>query len=143
MKMRCESKMPTVGDVMTRGVISIDETSSIEEAMKTMVERHVTALVVKKAHEADVYGIITRKDVVGKIIAEGEDPGKLKVADLMTKPVMTIPKQMNIIAAAKLMEKTNVRRFPITDKDEIVGIVSNSDIFKAFVLDNLMDKKRK
>lgn len=135
--------MPTVEDVMTRGIISIDETASLEEAMKTMVERHVSSIVVKKNNDGDCFGIITRKDVIQAVIGRGEDPKKLKVSDVMTKPVMTITRQMDVIAAAKLMEKTHVRRFPVADGDKLVGIISNSDIFRAYVIDNILDKPKK
>jgi len=135
--------MPTVEEVMTRGVIAIKETDTIEEAMKTMVERHVSSLVVQKNNENDVYGIITRKDIINHIIADGKDFRNTHVSDFMTKPVMTITKQMDVVAAAKLMEKTNVRRFPVSDGEKLVGIISNSDIFRAYVIDNIIDKQRK
>jgi CBS domain-containing protein len=135
--------MPTVEDVMTRGIISIDETASLEEAMRTMVERHVSSIIVKKNNDGDCFGIITRKDIIQAVIGRGEDPKKLKVSDVMTKPVMTITKQMDVIAAAKLKEKTHVRRFPVADGDKLVGIISNSDIFRAYVIDNILDKPKK
>jgi CBS domain-containing protein len=135
--------MPTVEEVMTRGVISVDEKDSIEDAMRTMVERHVSSLIVRKNSDKDVYGIITRKDIINNIIAGGRDLKKTMVSELMTKPVMTITKQMNVVAAAKLMEKTDVRRFPVCDGEEIVGIISNSDIFRAYVIDNVIEKQNK
>lgn len=135
--------MPKVEDVMTRGVITISEGASVEEAMKTMVERHVTSLVVRKSNDADVYGIVTRKDLITRVFARGEDPKQLKVFDVMTKPVMTITKKMDIVAAAKLMHRTDVRRFPVVEHEELVGIISNSDIFRAYVMDNIMSQDDK
>jgi|WetSurMetagenome_2_1015567.scaffolds.fasta_scaffold07902_4 isocitrate dehydrogenase len=135
--------MPTVEEVMTRGVISVDENDSIEDAMRTMVERHVSSLIVAKNSDNDVYGIITRKDVINHIIAGNQDLKKTKVSELMTKPVMTITKQMDVVAAAKLMERTNVRRFPVCDGDKLLGIISNSDIFRAYVIDNIIEKQHK
>jgi isocitrate dehydrogenase len=135
--------MPTVEEVMTRGVISVKETDTIEDAMRMMVERHVSSLIVQKNSDNDVYGIITRKDVINHIIAGNQDLKKTKVAELMTKPVMTITKQMDVVAAAKLMEKTDVRRFPVCDGDKLVGIISNSDIFRAYVIDNIIEKQYK
>jgi isocitrate dehydrogenase len=135
--------MPTVEEVMTRGIISVKETDTIEDAMKTMVERHVSSLIVQKNSDNDVYGIITRKDVINHIIAGNKDLKTTKVSELMTKPVMTITKQMDVVAAAKLMEKTDVRRFPVCDGDKLVGIISNSDIFRAYVIDNIIEKQHK
>ena len=135
--------MPTVGEVMTRGVITIGEEESVALAMKTMVERHVSSLIVKKKDDADVYGIVTRKDIIHSVVGRGNDPKDIKVADVMTKPVMTITPGMDVVAAAKLMEKTRVRRFPVAENNVLVGLISNSDIFRAYVMDNVISKAKK
>jgi CBS domain-containing protein len=61
----------------------------------------------------------------------------------MTKPVMTITPSMDVVAAAKLMEKTRVRRFPVVENNVLVGLISNSDIFRAYVMDNIISKAKK
>jgi len=66
--------MPTVGEVMTRGVVTIGEEESLASAMKTMIERHVSSLVVKKNGDSDVYGIVTRKDIIHSVVGRGSDP---------------------------------------------------------------------
>jgi CBS domain-containing protein len=123
--------MPTVGEVMTRGVITIGEEESVASAMKTMVERHVSSLIV------------TRKDIIHSVVGRSKDPKEMKVADVMTKPVMTITPSMDVVAAAKLMEKTKVRRFPVVENNVLVGLISNSDIFRAYVMDNIISKGKK
>ena len=135
--------MPTVGEVMTRGVITIGEEESVALAMKTMVERHVSSLMVKKKDDADVYGIVTRKDIIHSVVGRSNDPQDMKVAEVMTKPVMTITPGMDVVAAAKLMEKTKVRRFPVVENNVLVGLISNSDIFRAYVMDNVISKAKK
>jgi len=127
--------MPKVEDVMTRGVISIGEDASVDDAMRMMLERHVTSLVVKKKDDSDVYGIVTRKDITHGVIGRHIDPLKVTVSDVMTKPVMTVTKQMDVVDVAKLMEKAHVRRFPVVENDVLIGLISNSDIFKAYALD--------
>lgn len=135
--------MPTVEEVMTRGVISIGETATIEEAMRLMTERHVSSLIVERENDADVYGVITRKDIINKVIGHSLDPKKVRVLEVMTKPMMTVNKKMDIMHVARLMARTDVRRFPVMDGDEIIGIISNSDIFRAYVLDNLKSTEKK
>ncbi|MBN2251207.1 MAG: CBS domain-containing protein [Candidatus Altiarchaeota archaeon] len=133
--------MPIVEEVMTRGVISISEDSTVEEAMKMMVERHVSSLIVAKKSEADIDGIVTRKDVINKVIGHGKNPKNVKVSEIMTKPLMTVTKKMDVMHVSRLMARTEVRRFPVRECDKIVGIVSNSDIFRAYVLDNVKETK--
>jgi len=59
------------------------------------------------------------------LLGRGNDPKDIKVADVMTKPVMTITPGMDVVAAAKLMEKTRVRRFPVVENNVLVGLISN------------------
>lgn len=121
-------------DIMTRGIISIKRDASAKEAMELMVSRRVTSLIVEKEDVNGVYGMVTRRDVVNKVIAYCKDSGKVKVSDIMSEPLLTISPEMSVETVARLMSKTNLRRFPVMVADEIVGMVSNSDILKAVAL---------
>ena len=124
-------------EIMTRGIMTIKKDAAVAEAMKTMVDRRVTSLVVEKDFDSDVYGIITRKDIVNKVIAYGKDLKKTKVSDIMTEPLITISPDMSIENIARLMAKTDIRRFPVMEGNKIIGMVSNSDILKAIALEEL------
>ena len=125
------------GEIMTRGVITVKRDESVLAAMEKMVKRRVTSLIVEKTEKDKIYGIVTRRDVVNKVIACGKDPAKLKVAEVMSEPLMTISPEMGVEAIARLMAKTNIRRFPVMDGDAFLGIVSNSDILRAIALENM------
>lgn len=132
--------MTTVGEVMTQGVISIREEASVEEAIKTMGERHVSCLIVEKKDKTDIDGIVTRKDIINKVVGIGRDIKKTKVSEIMSKPLMTVNPQMDVMCVARLMAQANVRRFPVRQNDTIVGIISNSDIFRYYFIDKLCKK---
>ncbi len=99
-----------------------------------MVNRRVTSLIVEKENKDGVYGMVTRRDVVNKVVAYGKDAAKVAVSDIMSEPLLTISPEMSVETVARLMSKTNLRRFPVMVGDELVGMVSNSDILKAVVL---------
>jgi CBS domain-containing protein len=117
---------------MTQHVVMVEEGITVAEAVTTMSEKNVSSLIVNRKNEDDAYGIVTRRDVVNKVIAEGLEPQKVKVADIMTKPLLTIPPSLSIKHVARLMVHTGVRRMPVYDSRKIIGIVSNSDIFRGF-----------
>ncbi len=119
-------------DIMTKEVVMVEESLCVAEAVITMMEKNVSSLIVNRGNDDDCYGIITRRDVVNKVIAEGMEPQEVKVADIMTKPLLTIPPGQPIKHIAKLMVITGVRRMPVFDGYQIMGIVSNSDIFRVF-----------
>ena len=119
-------------DIMTKKVVMIDEGAGVAEAVTIMTEKNISSLIVNRLNEDDSYGIVTRRDVVNKVIAEGLDPQKVKVANIMTKPLLTIPPNLSIQHVARLMMHTGVRRVPVFDGHQITGIVSNGDVFRGF-----------
>jgi CBS domain-containing protein len=120
-----------VQDVMRKGVITIDSDAPVIDAMRKMVDDRVTCLIVEKKADKSIYGIITRKDIINKVIAYEKDLKTTKVFDIMSEPLMTISPDMGIETVARLMAKTDIRRFPVMDGNKLVGMVSNSDILKA------------
>lgn len=121
-----------VRDVMTRGVIKIGPEATVAEATKLMMDRRVTSLVV----EGDGYlGIVTRKDVVNKVVASGEPLGEVRVREIASSPLLMVHPEMKLKDVAALMKATGTRRFVVTDGNRIVGIISNSDIFRAVALE--------
>ncbi len=120
---------------MTKGIISIKRDTTVKDAMKTMLERRVTSLIVEKEKEDGDFGILTRKDIINKVIAPSRDPGNVKVGDIMSEPLLCISPEFSVENIARLMEKTNIRRFPVVEDDKIIGLVSNSDIMRAVTIE--------
>lgn len=131
-----------VHEVMTRGVITIERDASAAEAMKKMMDRRVTSLLVERGGTLDDYGIITRKDLIDNVVAAGGNPHEVKVKDIMSEPLLNINSNIRVENVARLMAKTGIRRFPVLDNGQVVGLVSNSDIIKAYALE-LMETEKK
>jgi len=118
-------------DVMTKKVVCIDGASSVAEAVRQMKKLKVSSLVVNRRSQADAWGILTRKDVVSEVIAPGKDASQVKVYEVMTKPLIMISPGLALKYCARLMAMAGIRRAPVFDGKEIVGILSNTDIFNA------------
>jgi len=135
------TKTIKVRDIMTRGIIKVGRDTLVIDAMKTMLDRRVTSLIVEAENGSD-WGIITRKDIVNKVVACRSDPKKIKVKDIMSTPLLTVHPDMTVDNVARLMAKTNIRRFAVSEGNDIIGVVSNSDIFKAVTLELLEEEQR-
>jgi len=124
-------RMP-VSELMTREVKFIKEDVSLLDAVWKMKEFAVSSLIVESSNKADWFGIVTQKDIITKLI--DPDPGAQHalVGDVMTQPAVTVPPTMTVMACVKLMKRLNIRRIPVSDGKDIVGILSHSDIFKKF-----------
>ena len=88
-------------------------------------------MVVNRRGPEDTWGIMTRKDVVSNVVDPGRDPDEVHVFEIMTKPLVTISPGLELKYCARLFNQTGIRRAPVFDGKEIVGILSNTNIFFA------------
>jgi len=119
------------GDVMTQEVICIEGTATVADAVKLMREKKVSSVFVNRRGQEDAWGIVTRKDVVCKIVDPGKNPADVKVFEIMSKPLLTVSPGLALKYCARLFNSAGIRRAPVFDGKEIVGILSNTDIFNA------------
>ena len=119
-------------EVMTRKVVMVEDSVTVGDAVKKMMEEKVSSLIVNRRTVDDAYGIVTRRDIVSKVVAFGLNAEETKVEDVMTKPLVTVTPNLNIKHVARLMSQTGVRRIPVFDGQQMLGLISNSDIFRAF-----------
>ena len=120
-----------VGDVMRKDVVFVDGSETAAGAVAKMREKKVSSLVVNRRTHEDAWGIVTRKDIVSKVVDPGKDPKSVKVFEIMTKPLITVSPGLALKYCARLFHNAGIQRAPVFDGKEIVGIVSNTDIFNA------------
>lgn len=120
-----------VRDIMTRGVISVQEGATIREALRKMDKEDVSSLIVLQGGDRP-YGIVTRGDIIREMV-EQDGPLDAHVEEIMTAPLILATPNLRIKDAAQLMQRYKVRRLPVLQKGEIVGIISSSDIFKYLI----------
>lgn len=120
-------------DLMHKGVEFIDGNATVGQALEKMTRLNVSSLIVDRRTHDDAYGIITKKDIVTKVI----DPGPTrrnfsdtKVHEVMSKPVITVSPGLAIKYCVRLMKTAGVTRAPVFDGMKIIGILSMTDIFK-------------
>ncbi len=119
-------------DVMHKGVISIDGMATAKEAAATMRDAHISSLLVKKRHPDDAWGIIATQDLIRGVIISGRFSEEVNVYEIMTKPVITVPDDMDIRYVTRLLYRASIRRAPVEDKGELIGMVS----LTSLILDN-------
>tara|TARA_B100000614_G_C14501337_1_gene474795 strand:+ start:273 stop:677 length:405 start_codon:yes stop_codon:yes gene_type:complete len=115
-------------DVMRQNVIFIDGMATAKEAAATMKNHQVYCLLVKKRHPDDAWGMVAVQDLVREVLAPGRTPEEVHVYEIMSKPVITVPAQMDIRYVARLLYRAGVRRAPVEDNGNILGMVSLSSL---------------
>lgn len=124
-------RFATVGTVMKRNVVSVEGKETVADAIKVMRDKKVSSLLVNRRGKEDAWGILTRKDVVNKIVDPGRNPKEVKVFEIMTKPLVMVSPGLALKYCARLFHHAGIRRAPVFDGKDVIGIVSNTDIFNA------------
>jgi len=121
----------TVRDVMSEDIVTAAADSTVFWAARTMSENHVSCLVIPGA--TGVAGILTEKDMLKTVAEPGVDFRRLKVADRMSSPVEVTPATVSVIEAGRIMEARNIKRLPVVEDGELLGLVTQTDITRALV----------
>ena len=117
----------TVREVMTSNPRTVDADSDVASAAKLLKEEDVGVVPVVEGDQA--IGVLTDRDIVVKVVAEGKDPQTTKARDVASKNVVTVDPQQDLDEALRLMAEHQVRRLPVVEGDgKIVGIVAQADV---------------
>jgi len=124
-----------VKELMTKSVATLNENDTVEQAAHLMKEHNIGSLPICQGEK--VIGIITDRDIALRSVAEGENYKSQNVRTVMTSnPVVGHP-EMEVQDAARIMSERQIRRLPIVENQNLVGMVSLGDIA---VENNLSDK---
>ncbi|MHC4412934.1 MAG: CBS domain-containing protein, partial [Planctomycetota bacterium] len=119
-----------VGDVMSSNVETICPDQTIASAAKIMTENNISCLVV--ADKTKVTGIITETDFLKRAGIGKNNFDKVKVADIMSSPVESIPPNFSILEASRIAIDKHIKRLPILKRDgQLVGIVTQTDMIRS------------
>ncbi len=120
-----------IGEMCTRGAVSVPESASLREVAPLMNERHVGAIIVvsKSTPQATVVGIITDRDIVRSQLEHVADLSRLRVADVMTPAPLTLRNDEPLEDAIERMRARGVRRAPVVGAGgALFGFVSTDDL---------------
>jgi signal-transduction protein with cAMP-binding, CBS, and nucleotidyltransferase domain len=121
----------TIADIMSVRPVAADVSATVGAALDVMRERGVSSVLVLPPPGSTEYGIVTKRDVIGKVVREGIDPGSIRLGDIMTWRLTSVQPSWTLERAAELMATANVRRLPVGQGGQIIGLVSDTDIFTA------------
>jgi CBS domain-containing protein len=115
-----------VKDVMTKSVASLNPHDTVEMAAKQMKEHNIGSLPVCEGEK--VIGIVTDRDIALRCVAQGENIKAVTVRDIMTSNPVVVSSATDIQDAARIMSERQIRRLPIVDNNNLVGMVALGDI---------------
>jgi CBS domain-containing protein len=119
--------MTTARDIMTQSPECAVETESVVDAARKMRDLDVGALPICGSDNR-LKGMVTDRDITVRVVAEGRDPSSVKVSELAEGKPVTIGADDSVEEALRTMTAHGVRRLPVIDGHDLVGVVSQADI---------------
>jgi CBS domain-containing protein len=121
----------TVGEIMTREVVTATPEEAVFNAAKKMSDNSVSCVVVMDADQ--VVGILTDRDILDGIAGNNHDFRRLRVAEQMSAPVEAVSPGMSVMAAGTVMTSKRFKRLPVVEECRLVGIVTQTDITRGLI----------
>ena len=110
----------------------IPSEATAAEAIALMAEYRIPVILVEKGDAGDTYGVVTKRDVITKVIGEGLDPTKTAVSAIASKPLIILNNnEVDITWVARFMARENISTVAMFDQGEFKGFVADADILRA------------
>jgi CBS domain-containing protein len=116
----------SVKDLMTSDLTTVAPETSVSEAAERMAREDIGPLPV--VEDDRLVGIVTDRDLVVRVLAEGRDPRSTTVRDVASEDPVTVSADDDLVTTLELLAKHQVRRVPVVDGDRLVGIVAQADV---------------
>ena len=127
-----DTKVVRARDVMHKEFTKIDGMATAKDAAEKMRVHGVNELLVEKRHPDDAWGIVVVQDLIRGVLLTGQSSEEVNVYEIMSKPVITVPADMDVRYIARLLYRAGVRRAPVEEGGKLVGMFS----LASLVLEN-------
>ncbi len=114
--------------VLTANVITLESDRSVSDAVTLMKEKNSRSMLV--THNGEAIGIVTKTDILFKVMAQGKNPNKVKLREIMSSPIITISPKTSIGDALAVMEKHILRQLVVSSGSTVIGMVSRDELFE-------------
>lgn len=126
--------MAIIRSLMKTDMVTVKPDDLVTDAARLMSKNHVGAVLV--IEDGVMKGIVSERDVVTRVVAEGKDPATTTVSEIATDVVVAVDVSTHIRKCAELQFAMGVRHLPVTEDGKPVGILSSRD-FLAYVVEGL------
>ncbi len=111
---------------MVASVVTIEHGTSVVDAAKRMIREEKGPLPIVEGDRP--VAIVTDRDIIAHVVAEGRDPSSVTVDDIATRDLVTIGPDQDIDEARRLMDQHELDRILVVEDDRLVGIISEADL---------------
>ena len=113
-----------VADVMERDCAVVEGVATVAEGLAVLQDRSAHLLIIDKRSEDDEYGVVMVADIAKQVLARNRSPERTNVYEIMSKPVLSVPPDMDIRYCARLFDRFGIAAAPVIGGGEIQGVVA-------------------
>lgn len=135
-----QRKIVRVRDVMYPEYDIVDGAMTVKDALVSMKHPTNKCFIVEKRHEDDEYGLLLVSDVARKVLARDRAADRVNVYEIMQKPIIFVDPGMDIRYCARLLERFELTRTPVIENNQVVGIVSFTELVMGGMRDRWKDE---
>jgi CBS domain-containing protein len=121
--------MAQIRDVMTSNPTTCERSTTVVEAAKVMASEDVGPVPVVEGGR--LVGLVTDRDLVIRVIAEGRDPNSTTLGEIASSDLVTVQPDTDLDEATRLMSQHQVRRLPVVEDGRLIGIVAQADVART------------
>ena len=113
---------------MNTDLVILESDKFTDEALNLMKEKDVRSVLV--SHLGEVMGIVSKTDILFKVMSQGRNPGKVRLREIMTSPVLAVDPHNTIQETLSIMDKHVIRQVIVSSHSAVLGMVSRDDLFE-------------
>ncbi|HEX2615118.1 MAG TPA: CBS domain-containing protein [Nitrososphaera sp.] len=116
-------------------VVIMESDKYTDEALALIKERGVRSVLA--SHQGEVVGIVSKTDILFKVMSQGRNPGKVRLREIMTSPVLAVDPHNTVQETLSIMDKHVIRQVIVSSHSAVLGMVSRDDIFEKIHMTTL------
>ena len=116
-------------EIMVRNVITMEAEATVRTAVELMNKHEIGCLIVVR--KGKPIGIVTERDMLKRVIPKAQDPGKIKVSEIMSKPLIAGKPKTDIREAVRIMFRRKIKKLPVIEQGHLVGLVTLTDLVRS------------
>ena len=116
----------SVRELMTPQPVLLQDSASAVDAARSMRDQDIGDVIVVK--NGEICGVVTDRDIVVRVIAEGRDPASVTLGEICSTDVATVDADENVDTVEKMMREKAIRRVPVVESGRPVGVISLGDL---------------
>ncbi len=122
------TKVIRAKEIMRDTFIEVDGMLSVHEAIHQMRLAKANVIMVKKRSDDDAHALVLLSDIARSVLAKDRSPERVNIYEIMIKPVVSLPAEMDVRYCARLFDRLDLSVAPVIENDKVIGIVSYGEL---------------